>query len=171
MSTRLDNPRTEDWLRRRAGEGLDMACDGNNGRLARALGTDPSDTSRWRNARRPGPHSRFFTDVYRMAANPRTNAWALLAEAHAAAEAGLMAMTDEQAVRRWRELMQHEAEREGAENGLSQTLAYVPSDKEAVRAALLALAGALVSEAGVELELAAMCRELARRDIDPREEL
>lgn len=150
--------RTRDRLRMAAGRGLD-GCAPSNNALARTLGVAPSDTSRWRRGQRGGPHARFFEDVYRLASNPKTNPWALMAEAHAAAEAGMMALSDDALVRRFDELLAHEAEREGTENGLSQTL-HQHGD-------LRALADALVAEAGVEMELAAVCRELARRDIDP----
>lgn len=165
MSTALRerDPRTADRLLEMAGKGLDLACDGNNGRLARTIGADKADASRWRRGQRNGRHARFFADVYNLAANEKTNPWALLAEAHAAAESGMMALSDEALVRRFAELMRHEAEREGTENGLSQTFALTGD--------LASLADALIAEAGVEMELAAVCRELDRRGLDPRRPL
>lgn len=157
--------RTQDWLREMAGDGF-RRCATSNKRLARTLDVDPSVTSRISNGR---PEARsvpgeFFQIIWALAtggANPHP----LLTEAETVAEQGMIAgQTDEALVERFRSLVRDETVEEGEANkALADYLTGASDDLDGV-------AREHLDEAARERELAAVCREMARRGIDPRTE-
>lgn len=155
-------PARRDWIRRRAALSLDE-CGPSNRITAKALDLREDTTSRMRNARRANPISRFFEIIWKLAVHARTTPWPILMEAESIAEQALMTgMDDHQLVRRFHELVREESRRQGGEDSATTDhLTGECNDLEALERAHL-------DEAALQREFAAVCRELRRREIDPR---
>jgi hypothetical protein len=152
------DPRVEELQASAVALSLDLATSQRK-HLAVAGGVTVSRASRWATEGRGNP----LFDLTQMivsltAANQHPGA--LIAHAHMAMEAALMSVSDADLVRRFWEAMGREAEKEGAENRVSQTFART-GDLEALRRAML-------DEAALQTEIAALCLEMERREIDPR---
>jgi hypothetical protein len=127
--------------------------------LAIAGGVTVSRASRWATEGRGNPLFDLTQMIVSLVANGQ-HPGALIAHAHMAMEAALMSVSDADLVRRFWEALEKEAEKEGRENAVSQTFART-GDLEALRRAML-------DEAALQTEIAALCLEMERRGIDPR---
>lgn len=118
-----------------------------------------SRASRWTREGRGSPLYDVTTLIYHLTAAGQS-AGAIVAHAFTTLHHALMPIEDATLVRRFWELMGSESEKEGVENRAQSTFA-VTGDLDGLERATLA-------EAAEQQELAAVCRELRRRGIDPR---
>lgn len=153
----VSDPRLSDLHASTTADALDLA--GGIKQLALAGGISGSRASAWRKEGKGNPLYDVTELVGKLAALNQ-HPGAIVAHLYAALHFGLMSATDADLVRRFWSLMEREAEKEGRENGVSQT--YARSGD------LAGLRRAMLEEAGVQQELAALTLELERRDIDPR---
>lgn len=128
--------------------------------LARAGGISSQSASRWRLEGRGNPAHEYSRIVYHLSAMGQ-RAGALVALAMTALRHGQMPLSDDDLVRRFWDLMESENAIEGRGNQVQSTFA--------VRGNLEALERAATEIGAVATELAACCRELRRRRIDPRQ--
>lgn len=127
--------------------------------LAKAGGVSPSQASRWHTHGRGNPVFDITTMIYRLT-QMRQNPGVLIAHAQATLHHSLMPINDAELVERFFTLTEKECEAEGGENKTQAMFARTGDLEELERAT--------IREAGIQTELAAVCRELRRRRIDPR---
>jgi hypothetical protein len=131
-------------------------------RLAAVAGVSESRVSRWRSEGRGNPAFDFALLIHALADQPHCNAGVLVALARSTLDQALMPISDADLVRRFWTLMEEESIAEGREN-MRQAMFALDGN-------LGGLADTALREAGLTEELAAVCRELQRRRIDPRQE-
>jgi len=127
--------------------------------LARAGGISSQSASRWRIRGRGNPLYDITAIIYRLMACGQ-HAGAIVAHTMAVLHQSLMPTSDADLVHRFWSLIELESEAEGRENKATGTFGLT-GDLEGLERATL-------DEAGYAVELAACCRELRRRRIDPR---
>lgn len=127
--------------------------------LAKAGGISISRASRWSRDGRGNPLWDVTTAIYRLV-EAGQHPGMIVAHIHTTLSQALMPTTDEALVERFWKLMEEESELEGSENRAQATYARTGD--------IAALEGATLREAGIQQDLAAVCRELRRRGIDPR---
>lgn len=161
MITVLDraDPRRGDAVALRGG--LAMRGVGPVKRAAHVLGISERLMEDWRTGADKSPIVRTGKIVATLAAHEGLTPWPLLAYLRSEAMAAMAHVSDAALVRRFWRVMEEEAEAEGRENAAQQMYAR-SGDLEALERATL-------SEATLQEELAALCRELRRREIDPRD--
>jgi hypothetical protein len=151
---------TDDLLAAATATALDAASDGIK-QLARAGSISGQRASAWRKEGKGNPLYDLNLVVYRLTVMGQ-HPGAILASLHAAMNQGLLGLSDDQLVDRFWALSRGESEKEARENTASALFAQTGDLEELERAGL--------AEAGVEMERAAVCRELRRRSIDPRDD-
>jgi hypothetical protein len=150
------DPRFADLHASTTATALDMAA--GIKRLALAGGISGKRASAWRKEGRGNPLFEVTELVGKLAAL-NEHPGAIVAHVSAALHHGFLSMTKAQLVDRFWELMAREAEKEGRENGASQTFART-GDLSTLRRTML-------EEAGVQQEIAAVALELERLGVDP----
>lgn len=152
------DPVLDDLLAGATAVSLSMATSGIK-QLALAGAISDRSASRWRVEGRGNPVFDLTGIVYWLARLGQ-HAGVLIAHLNATLAHGLMPISPDELVTRFWDLMGAESEAEGRENRASSMFARSGDLYELERATL--------DEAGVQHELAAVCRELRRRKIDPR---
>lgn len=159
MATTRDDVRIRDRVKWRSGGALDQC--GRNGVLSRVAGVSPTQMSDWRRGNRGmGPHAKVYELVRSTQVHDKTTPYPLLADLLSYAAEALEDVPDDRLIARFWTLVRYEAEREGQENVTTATFAE--------HGCLESIAADMQAEASVELELAAVCRELKKRKLDPR---
>lgn len=153
-----DDPVLDDLLASATALSLELSASGVK-QLASAGAISGQSASRWRIEGRGNPLFDVTKVIYRLMQMGQ-HAGTIVAHALTTLQHGLMPTDPAELVARFWELMSHEAEAEGAENRVQNTFARSGD--------LLALERATLDEMGTQAELAAVCRELRRRRIDPR---
>lgn len=151
------DPRLSDMHAATTAEALELAS--GIKQLALAGGISGKRASAWRIEGKGNP----LYDVTRVVeglAALNQHPGAIVAHVYMSLHHGLMSATDADLVRRFWSLMEREAEKEGRENGASQMYGRTGD--------LAGLRRAMLDEAGVQQEIAAVTLELERRGIDPR---
>lgn len=149
----------DDYLASATATALSFASDGIK-QLARAGSISGQRASAWRREGKGNPLYDLNVIVYRLTVMGQ-HPGALLASLHAAMNQALLGLSDGQLVERFWTHCRRENEKEAREN-LASTMFADSGDLEELERAGLA-------EAGEEMERAAVCRELRRRSIDPRD--
>lgn len=152
------DPRAEDVLASGVALALDMAT-GPVKRLAAAGSISPQRASAWRSEGKGSPLFDISLIVYNLTVNG-DHPGAVVAQVHTAMMQGLLTMTTDALVRRFWTLTDEEHDAECSEN---RKLSEFQQTGD-----LEALERADMGEAMLQLERAAVCRELRRRGVDPR---
>lgn len=137
---------------------LDLASTGLK-QLAIAGKVSPSRASRWRKTGRGNPVYDVTQVIYWLT-HMGQNSGAIVSHAQTTLHHALLPVSDDDLVERFWRLMGTESEAEGRENRATSMFGAT-GDLETIERAML-------DEAGIQTELAAVCRELRRREIDPR---
>lgn len=152
------DPVLNDHLAAGVGLALDL-CTTQVKQLAKAAGISPQRASAWRTEGKGNPVFEITSVVYhltRMGQHPG----ALIGQIHTAMYQGMLGTSDVDLVRRFWTLMEQESVKEGRENAAAATFANTGDLERLERTKM--------DEAATEFELAALSRELRRRNIDPR---
>lgn len=149
----------EDAIRAASAAALDAARPSLK-RLAAAGGVSVSRASRWCSEGTGSPVHAFFSLMDALAEMDADAASTLLVHADALLQRHIMSADTHTLVQRFWSLVNQENQSEAAENGAFGEFARTGD--------LRGYAAALKAEASVQVKLAAICEELAERDVDPR---
>lgn len=152
------DPILDDLLAEATGMALTLSTTGLK-HIERAGGISKARASRWTREGRGNPLYDITVILYRLTVAGQS-AGAIVSHAIATLHHGLMPTNDAALVERFWKLMGVESVKEGCENGAQSEFGRSGDLAELERATL--------DEAGIQQELAAVCRELRRRKIDPR---
>lgn len=127
--------------------------------LGIAGGVTQKRGSAWWREGRGSPLYDAFAFLYALARNPKGRPGAVVAAARSILRETMLPISDADLVQRFRDLKGEEDSAEGAENAAGSRVPWTGD--------LLSYERALLDEASVQEELAAVCRELRRRNVDP----
>lgn len=152
------SPRHADAVAELSASALRLAAPSSKA-LGNAGGVSQKRGSAWWTTGRGSPVYDCFALLYSLALNPNARPGAVIAHAKSLLHEAMLPSDTEALVKRFRKLMGEEVAAEGQENEAQTAVAWTGD--------LGTFERALMHEASLQEELAGICRELRRREINP----